>query len=68
MLPGSPHSRNVKAVYDKLNFNRVLWLRTRDIHTQLLSQEVEWLRRIEWPAEKRYPIDRFLKRAYSELS
>lgn len=63
ILPGSPHARQVKAVYDKLNFNRVLWLRTRDIHTQLLPEEVEWLSQIQWPRAMCKPIERFLARA-----
>jgi hypothetical protein len=67
VLPGSPQSRVVKALYDKLNFNRVLWLRTREIHTQLLSEEVNWLRRIDWPEERRIAIEQFLTRAAAEV-
>lgn len=67
VLPGSPQARSVKAVYDKLNFNRVLWLRTRDIHTQLLLEEIQWLDQIDWPEKNRAAIQRFLSRARAEL-
>jgi hypothetical protein len=67
VLPGRRQNATLKAVYDKLNFNRVLWLRTRDIHTQLLPEEFRWLAQIDWPQPKRIAIQKFLDRVEAEV-
>jgi hypothetical protein len=56
LLPGRPINRLVKWVYDKLNFNQVLWMRSSDVLSQLLKEEIDWLETIEWPPTKKRPI------------
>jgi len=56
LLPGRPTKKIVKWVYDKLNFNQVLWMRSSGIPSQLLQEEIEWLQKVEWPAEKKASI------------
>lgn len=56
LLPGRPIKRSVKWVYDKLNFNQVLWMRSSGVLSQLLGEELDWLESIDWPAEKRGAI------------
>ncbi len=46
----------VTALYHKLNFNIVLWMRTKDLLSQLLPDELEWLASIEWPKERNQKI------------
>jgi hypothetical protein len=52
MLPGRQSKKHLKWVYDKINFNQVLWMRSSGILSQLLKEEVEWLERIKWPEGK----------------
>jgi hypothetical protein len=52
LLPGRATKKLVIAVYDKLNFNQVLWMRSSNILSQLLEEEFEWLKRQNWPPEK----------------
>jgi hypothetical protein len=56
LLPGRPIKKVVKWVYDKLNFNQVLWMRSSNVLSQLLREEIDWLATIDWPADKRAPI------------
>jgi len=56
LLPGRPIKKSVKWVYDKLNFNQVLWMRSSNVLSQLLREEIDWLATIDWPADKRAPI------------
>lgn len=56
LLPGRPIHKRIKWVYDKLNFNQVLWMRSSDVLSQLLREELDWLENIQWPAEKRSTI------------
>lgn len=53
LLPGRPVKKLVKAIYDKLNFNQALWMRTEEVWSQLLPEEIDWLTTIDWPAESR---------------
>ena len=50
----------VKAVYDKLNFNQVLWMRSSGVLSQLLREEFDWLAAIQWPQQKRQAISEAL--------
>jgi len=56
LLPGRPARRAIKWVYDKLNFNQVLWMRSSGILSQLLREEIEWLETLDWPVEKKTAI------------
>jgi len=56
LLPGRPIKKVVKWVYDKLNFNQVLWMRSSGILSQLLREEIDWLAAVDWPADKRAAI------------
>lgn len=55
-LPGRPIKKVVKYVYDKLNFNQVLWMRSAGVLSQLLVEEIDWLEKISWPETKRAAI------------
>jgi len=56
LLPGRPIKRLVKWVYDKLNFNQVLWMRSSEVLSQLLKEEIDWLEEIEWPDDRKSAI------------
>jgi len=56
LLPGRPIKKVVKWVYDKLNFNQVLWMRSSGVLSQLLREEIDWLARVDWPVDKRAAI------------
>lgn len=56
LLPGRPSKKIVKAVYDKLNFNQVLWMRSSGVLSQLLREEFDWLTELDWPQQKQTPI------------
>jgi hypothetical protein len=56
LLPGRPAKKLVIAIYDKLNFNQVLWMRSSNILSQVLEDEFKWLERQEWPSERREAI------------
>lgn len=56
LLPGRPTKKIVKWVYDKLNFNQVLWMRSSGILSQLLREEIDWLANVDWPTDKRAAI------------
>jgi hypothetical protein len=56
LLPGRPIKKIVKWVYDKLNFNQVLWMRSSGILSQLLREEIDWLAKVDWPEDKRAAI------------
>jgi hypothetical protein len=60
LLPGRPSKKNVKAVYDKLNFNQVLWMRSSGVLSQLLREEFDWLAAIQWPHQKAKAISEAL--------
>lgn len=62
LLPGRSTKKFVKAVYDKLNFNQVLWMRSANILSQVLREEFSWLERQEWPTERRELVLRSLRR------
>jgi hypothetical protein len=62
LLPGRPTKKFVKAVYDKLNFNQVLWMRSANILSQLLREEFDWLERQDWPIERRGLLHNALQR------
>jgi hypothetical protein len=62
LLPGRSTKKFVKAVYDKLNFNQVLWMRSANILSQVLREEFIWLERQEWPQERRDLVLRSLRR------
>lgn len=61
-LPGRPAKKLVIAVYDKLNFNQVLWMRSANLLSQLLREEFDWLESQTWPDEKRHAILNNLRR------
>ena len=52
LLPGRPAKKTIKWVYDKLNFNQVLWMRSSDVLSQLLDEEVRWLAGVPWPNDR----------------
>jgi len=52
ILPGRPIKKVVKYVYDKLNFNQVLWMRSAGVLSQLLVEEIDWLEKLSWPETK----------------
>jgi hypothetical protein len=56
LLPGRPTKKVVKWVYDKLNFNQVLWMRSSGVLSLLLREEIDWLAAVGWPADKRAAI------------
>jgi hypothetical protein len=62
LLPGRPAKKLVIAVYDKLNFNQVLWMRSSNILSQILGEEFTWLESQEWPPERRDVILKNLSR------
>ncbi len=62
LLPGRSMKKTLKWVYDKINFNQVLWMRSSGILSQLLREEIEWLTQIEWPESKREMIQAALLR------
>lgn len=55
-LPGRPIKKIVKYVYDKLNFNQVLWMRSAGVLSQLLAEEIDWLEAVPWPEAKKPAI------------
>lgn len=52
-LPGRAIHDLVIAVYDKINFNQVLWMRSADLLSQLLTEEFDWLENLQWPDDRR---------------
>lgn len=62
LLPGRPAKKIVKAVYDKLNFNQVLWMRSSGMLSQLLREEFDWLEGVAWPSERKQAITEALRR------
>jgi hypothetical protein len=52
-LPGRAIHDLVIAVYDKLNFNQVLWMRSSDLLSQLLREEFDWLGNLQWTDDRR---------------
>jgi hypothetical protein len=62
LLPGRPAKKLVIAVYDKLNFNQVLWMRSSNILSQVLDEEFKWLEKQEWPPDKRETVMTSLSR------
>ena len=67
LLPGRPTKKLVKAVYDKLNFNQVLWMRSANILSQVLGDEFNWLECQEWPTERRDLVLHSIRREKSLL-
>ena len=66
LLPGAYDKRRIiKAPYNRVNFNTVLWMRSRDILLQLLKEEVEWLWDLPWPESRRARIHSYLAHANS---
>jgi hypothetical protein len=66
LLPGAYDKRRIiKAPYNRVNFNTVLWMRSRDILLQLLKEEVEWLWELPWPEPRRARIHSYLAHANS---
>ena len=69
LLPGAyDRKRIIKAPYNRVNFNTVLWMRTRDILVQLLKEEIQWLWDLPWPEFRRVQIHSYLSQANSLLS
>lgn len=64
LLPGRPVKKLVKAIYDKINFNQVLWMRTSSLLSQLLQEELEWLENQEWPIGRRNAVLKLLEREH----
>jgi hypothetical protein len=62
LLPGRPLKKDPKWVYDKLNFNQVLWMRSSGILSQLLKEEIDWLKALRWPKEKKKVVLEALSR------
>lgn len=67
-LPGRPSKKFVKAVYDKLNFNQVLWMRSSGVLSQLLCEEFDWLAAIQWPQQKSQAISHALSKERTLLN
>jgi hypothetical protein len=66
LLPGAYDKRRIiKAPYNRVNFNTVLWMRSRDILLQLLREEVQWLWDLPWPESRRTQIRSYLAHANS---
>lgn len=69
LLPGVyDKNRVIKAPYNRVNFNTVLWMRSRDILLQLLKEEVQWLWDLPWPESSRVQIRAYLSQANSLFS
>lgn len=62
VLPGRPSDKIVKAVYNKISFNQVLWMRSSEVLAQLLREEFDWLDGLEWPKQKKGAIKKALHR------
>jgi hypothetical protein len=66
LLPGAyDKKRIIKAPYNRVNFNTVLWMRSRDILLQLLKEEVQWLWDLPWPESRSARIRTYLSQANS---
>ena len=64
LLPGAYDKRRIiKAPYNRVNFNTVLWMRSRDILLQLLKEEVQWLWDLPWPESRSARIRTYLSGA-----
>jgi hypothetical protein len=69
LLPGAYDKRRmIKAPYNRVNFNTVLWMRSRDILLQLLKEEIQWLWDLPWPENRRVQISNYLSQANSLLA
>jgi hypothetical protein len=73
LLPGQMgdtrpgRKKAVTALYQKLNFNIVLWMRSQDVLSQLMITELDWLLTLDWPDDKKAGVVRALHREKESL-